>query len=284
VLARLATLISLAALSLIVLASPAQASVTIGQLGSPLTSSDCGGRDLVPLAVSTGTQYLAHGTGTLTSWSTNAIAGAGQMVTFKVWRGFYTHQVISHDGPHLLTPGALNTFPVNLPIQHGDLIGLTTVAGTVGCKFPAPPGLNDIDSRLGNLADGQSGDFVSLFDYRLNLQAVLSPSNTFSLSYSGQSSLQKQRGEGTIKVEVAGAGELVTTGKGAKTSAATAAGVQEVTADGGLITVRAKGRARRTLSQTGQVKLRLKVTYTPTGGTPNTKSIKVKLKKIRKTT
>jgi hypothetical protein len=62
----------------------------------------------------------------LTSWSTNASSGAGQYLEFKVYRpvSTYTYTVVGHDGPQPLTPGVLNTFPIDIPVQAGDVLGL----------------------------------------------------------------------------------------------------------------------------------------------------------------
>jgi hypothetical protein len=43
--------------------------------------------------------------------------------------------------------------------------------------------------------------------------------------------------------------------------------------------VKAKGKKLRTLNDTGKVKVTASVTYTPTGGDPQTQQLKVKLKK-----
>ena len=42
--------------------------------------------------------------------------------------------------------------------------------------------------------------------------------------------------------------------------------------------MRARGKARRKLADEGSAKLRLSVTFTPSGGDPNTLSKKLKLK------
>jgi hypothetical protein len=45
------------------------------------------------------------------------------------------------------------------------------------------------------------------------------------------------------------------------------------------LTIKAKGKKKRKLNETGKVKLNVAVTYTPTGGDPATQSVKMKLKK-----
>lgn len=43
--------------------------------------------------------------------------------------------------------------------------------------------------------------------------------------------------------------------------------------------IKAKGKKRKTLNEAGKVKLKPKITFTPTGGDPSTQSTKLKLKK-----
>ena len=43
--------------------------------------------------------------------------------------------------------------------------------------------------------------------------------------------------------------------------------------------IKARGKKQKKLNETGKVKLNVAVTYTPTGGDPNTQSTKVKLRK-----
>jgi hypothetical protein len=84
--------------------------------------------DVFQSAVSSGSTYIVPpGYTTLTSWSTNASAGAGQMMKMKVFRkvvepNFY--KIVAVDGPRSLVPGVLNTFSVSIPVEAGDYIGL----------------------------------------------------------------------------------------------------------------------------------------------------------------
>ncbi|HEY6654678.1 MAG TPA: hypothetical protein VI028_11160 [Solirubrobacterales bacterium] len=43
--------------------------------------------------------------------------------------------------------------------------------------------------------------------------------------------------------------------------------------------IKAKGKKKRKLNETGKAKLNVAITYTPTGGDPNIQSVKVNLKK-----
>lgn len=282
--ARLGTLVCFAALSLIASASSASASVTIGQLASPADPTAClNGRDWAGGGVNDGADYYTPGSGTITSWSTNAGGGGGQ-VEMKVFResptNFRLFQAVAHDGPRTLTPSKINTFPVNLPVQFGDFIGLTTISGSTSCRFSAAGAQNNIAVRVGSLADGESGLFDFFGNYRLNVQAVLSPTNAFTVKAQPLSKTDKKAGTATLRVDLPGHGELTASGKGAKAAAAGAVPAKSVSQDGATLVVGAKGKQKRKLLDTGKVKLRIAVTFTPTGGTPSTQSLKVTLKKI----
>ncbi len=109
------------------------------------------------------------------------------------------------------------------------------------------------------------------------LAALFDPSNTFTL---GQLTRNKKRGTATITVnDIPNPGDLTGSGKGA-TVASTAVTSKAVTPPGpATLTIKANGKKKRTLTETGKVTLNIAVTYTPTGGSANTQSVKVKLKK-----
>jgi len=275
---------SLTALSLTASASPAAASVTIGQLAPATPSVDCTGADFdhVQPSVTSGTTYVVPplppaSALVISSWSHNAAAAAGQVLTMKVFRKVAdpaTYVVVGHDGPRPLTASTLNTFSASVPVKPGDVLGLnSTAASMTGCAFPTPG-----ESRLvraGNLADGESGAFGSAPDRRLNVSAVVAPSNTFTL---GEAKRNKKKGTATLTVDVPNPGELALSGNGVKTAGAVAA--TTVTAPGAVeLLVRAKGKKKRKLNETGKVKVKPTITYTPTGGDPSTQSTKLKLKK-----
>ena len=96
----------------------------------------------------------------------------------------------------------------------------------------------------------------------------------------GSSPATRRRGTATITVnDIPNPGDLTGSGKGA-TVASTAVTSKAVTPPGpATLTIKAKGKKKRTLNETGKVKLNVAVTYTPTGGSANTQSVKVKLKK-----
>jgi predicted lipoprotein with Yx(FWY)xxD motif len=145
--------------------------------------------DLLQPSVSSGTGYVVPANGTtITSWSTNASAGAGQTMTLKVFRQTAdpsTYEVIGHDGPRSLTPGSstmgtINTFSgLSLTVQPGDVIGLyPDNANTVSdaCMFPS-----NGDSYLfshTNLGDASSAAFSTATGDLLNVSAIVQLAQT----------------------------------------------------------------------------------------------------------
>jgi tripartite motif-containing protein 71 len=99
------------------------------------------------------------------------------------------------------------------------------------------------------------------------------PSNQFSF---GKLKLNTKKGTAKLTVELPGPGELVLAGKGVKSQGKQVAGVGDT-----KLSIKAKGKASKKLTKKGKVKLTLAVTFTPTGGEPNERSKKVKLKRKR---
>ena len=198
---RLSLASVLAAGLLVVGASSAAGAVTIGQLAPespPQGFADPSGTfDIAQPTVTSGNPYVAPGTGTITSWSHNAAAGAGQILTFKVFRRVTgsTYMVVGHDGPRSMTGGAVNTFPASIPVKPGDVIGLYfDVAPPAKAYFFDFPG-DEFLERSGNLADGQSGAFVSNPDRRVNVTAMFEPTISPATCRGRTATLQGTSGE-----------------------------------------------------------------------------------------
>jgi hypothetical protein len=140
-------------------------------------------------------------------------------------------------------------------------------------------GPQTILERLGDLADGASPETFSSpgGPIRINVTAVFVPTNTFTL---GATKLNKKNGTATLTVNVPNPGELTATGKGVM--AASRAVISKTVGAAGEVelVIRAKGKKARALSETGKVKIKPKITFTPTGGDPSTQSRKLKLKKL----
>lgn len=269
----------MAAVALAAGASTATASQTIGQLApSPATTVCNTLRDRLQPTVTSGAGYVVPTTGGVTnwrlrSWSHNAGPGAGQTLGMKVFRKIANpanYAVVAHDGPRPLTSGVLNTFVVNIPVRAGDVLGsVQTTAASVACSFPAVG-----DSHLfsdGNLADGASEPFTPSPGSRLNMTAVIAPTNSFAVRTVKR---DKKKGTATFSLVVPNPGGVAVRGKGVKPDKATAGAAGDV-----KVKVRAKGKKRRALNASGKATVKPDITFTPIGGDPGTQPQKVKLKK-----
>jgi hypothetical protein len=110
---------------------------------------------------------------------------------------------------------------------------------------------------------------------------AVSPTNAFSF---GKLKRNTQNGTATLTVDVPGPGKLTLGGKGVQPQRSTASSLgapaRAVSAAGAVkLTVKATGKAKKKLRKTGKAKVKAKVTFTPTGGSPASKSETVKLKK-----
>jgi hypothetical protein len=260
-------------------AAPAAASVPIGQVAT-MSPGACGENfDATQMSVAAGTGYTVPSTGgiaswTVTSWSTRAGSAAGQMLTMKIFRQVagLTYSVVGHDGPRLLAPGVDNSFATSpgFSVKPGDVLGLHTDSDDIDCVDNTGQ-TGDVQLFLNdsNLADGQSGLFDTFATQRLNVAAVLDPTNQFTRARTRRN---KKRGIAILTLRVPNPGELVASGKGVKRVSKTVASPGDVT-----LKIAAKGKKRRKLNDTGKAKLSPTLAFTPTGGVPSTQVAKVKL-------
>ena len=273
-------------------ASPAAAApVTIGQLPPTTPPTNCFQQlDALQPAVTSGNTYVVPATGTVTSWSHYAGAGAGQFLSMKVFRKVAdpaTYAVVGHDGARSLTGGVINTFPASIAVKPGDVLGVNSAnAETVNnaCAFAAPGETGPL--LPGDLADGATAAFVATStDSLLNVTAIVEPSNTVvepSNSFSlGKVKRNKKKGTATLAVEVPNPGTLVLGGKGVKDASAAGAVISKTVDAAGTVKllIKAKGKKKKKLKKKGKVKLNPTITYTPTGGAASAQTKKLTLKK-----
>jgi hypothetical protein len=261
-------------------AAPASAAVTIGQVapsGGVLETCPPGATDLVqPSVTAGGNLYSVRAAGTITSWSTRS--GGSGSYTLKVLRRTTdpdVFRVIGHSGPHPLTSG-LKTFPANLTVSSGDLIGLNATGPGAGntCAFSSPGDF--VLTRGGNLPDGGSGNFPpgdAMGNVRLNLSATLVPTNVFSF---GRITRDRRKGSAALEILVSNPGSVTLAGNGLKAKRATkTVAVPSVV----RFAIAVTGKRKRKLNRKGRVSVQVNATFTPIGGDPATQSIRVKLKK-----
>jgi hypothetical protein len=258
----------------------AAGSVTIGQIGDSSSSSCKSKQNWVQLGVAAGNGFTIPGNGTITSWTMYGAGATGQPFTMMIYRSLAdisstlkSIQVVGHAGPETVLPGgtAGNTFPANVPVKTGDLLGLHTggSTGNAKCAVPAPGGTFGL--FLGNPADGESDAYaVSSSASYLDIEATFVPDNTFTLA--GKIQHNRKSGSASLTFSLPNTGTLTGAGSGAKVA-------KEVPAGLATVKVKAKGAKRRALNRSGKVVLKPKITYAPTGGDPSTQQFKVKLLK-----
>ena len=220
----------------------------------------------------------------VTSWSTYASPDEGQLLAFKVVRRTATAEFrqLFHDGPRLLAPAQLNTFPVTIPVRAGDLIGVNpTNAGpdvTIACVFPASGmGTTEIYIRSGNLSDGETGTFNQVNSTnRVNASAVLEPNNIFTLGHLGRDA---RKGTATEKVFVPNPGTLRVVGKGVGKASSARTAIRMNAARTVKLPIRATGKKLKRLNAKGAVKVAPTITFTPIDGRPRSVALRVKLLK-----
>jgi hypothetical protein len=234
--------------------------------------------DFAQANVVSGNSYTVPGNGRIISWSHNASSTASQSITLKVLRkvadpNFY--EVVGLDGPRPLDPGLLNTFSgVDIPVKSGDLIGARPTNAFL--VFTGTPGDTILVNSMVNVGLGQQASFVTADADRLNLTAVFEPSNAVTL---GKTALNKKKGTATLNLTLPNSGDLTASGKGVKASSASAVTSKAVPAGAAKLVIKAKGKQKQSLYTTGKVTLKVAIKFTPAGGEPGTKSVKVKLKK-----
>jgi subtilisin-like proprotein convertase family protein len=191
--------------------------------------------------------------------------------------------------------GAAGPIPSGAPLASGtfqptnnDILSDSCLVGGGGDAFPGPAPSGPYGSMLAvfngtnpngtwNLyvvddTVGDSGSFGGGWTLEIK------PSNVFTL---GAVTRNKKKGTARLTVNVPGPGELALSGNGVKTAdTAGAVAAKTVPAAGKVrLLIRAKGKKKRKLNETGKVKVMPSVTFTPTGGDPSTQARKLKLKK-----
>ncbi|HEY5977194.1 MAG TPA: IPT/TIG domain-containing protein [Solirubrobacterales bacterium] len=207
---RLPLSLSLVLLASLCASSGAGAQTTLGQTlpDVPFGLNTCeykGSWDEFQSSSASGSGYVAPTTGAITSWSHLAGEGVGQKLIFKVFRRSGSSFTVVGRDERGLAPSTLNTFPVSIPVQAGDILGFHIFdAGAVTpsvCSYETGLLGDTLAYQEGNAADGVSTPIQEEYaGYRLNLSATLLPPPAVSgLSPAGGSV------SGGTKVAIAGA-------------------------------------------------------------------------------
>ncbi len=266
---------------------------------------------VAPFSTVPGTPSYATPNGVLTSWrfhsSADPAAGAVRLKIFRYTGTALVFKVLAESSLKTLQPDTAYDFKERIPVDQGDLLGLTASGDAeVGITVPGTPQNQLAQFGGGDIPPGATGTATIAWpDLRPSVAATIEADadgdgfgddtqdkcpvdrTTQALcQFSfGRLERNKKRGTAVLPVTVPGAGTLSLSGKGvagqhASTSrAASARGRAMASASTVKLVVKGKGKKKKTLNKTGKVKLKLAITYTPAGGDPSTRSMKVKLKK-----
>jgi hypothetical protein len=269
-----------ALLAVLSISAEANATVTIGSnLGrAPTVLTGCDpsctrvGASLAPTAVSPG-GLASPVNGTVVTWRIR-VGSSAAPTTFRVVRRFPGDLASGAGTSATVTPSiqAISAFPTRLPIAIGEWIGVDCCVGGGG-MIGVSGGSGTTDLWLPALADGgmprarfQFGP-QDMFETAIN--ADIEPTATLD------SVKAKPKKGGKIKVSLVAPnpGKLFATGKGLHST------TKEVPAAGPFtLVVKPYFRTKRKLADGKRVKAKLKLTFTPTGGSAAVQAVKVKLK------
>jgi hypothetical protein len=286
------------------------------EVGQTTSSPDFGvGTPVAPFSTVPGTPSYATPQGVLTSWrfhsSGDPAAGAVRLKIFRyIGNGSDTDlafKVLAESSLKTLEPDTAYDFKERIPVDQGDLLGLTAVDDAeVGITVPGTPQNRLAQFGGGDIPPGQTGTATIAWpDRRPSVAATVeadadgdgfgddtqdkcpvdrTTQAVCQFSF-GKLKRNTKRGTAVLPVTVPGAGTLSLSGRGvagrqANISRAAGAGGRAVASARTVkLVVKGKGKKKKTLNETGKVKLNLAITYAPNGGDPSTQSMKVKLKK-----
>jgi hypothetical protein len=260
---------------------------------------------VAPFSTVPGTPSYETPHGVLTSWrfhsSGDSAAGAVRLKIFRYTGPDLVFKVLAESSLKTLEPDTAYDFKERIPVDQGDLLGLTAVGDAeVGITVPGTPQNQLAQFGGGDIPPGETGTATIAWpDLRPSVAATVEPDadgdgfgdatqdkcpvdrTTQAVCQFSFGSLKKNKKRGTavLPVTVPGAGTLSLSGRGVAGQQASTGSRAVASASTVKLVVKGKGKKKKTLNETGKVKLNLAITYTPTGGDPSTKSMKVKLKK-----
>jgi hypothetical protein len=215
--------------------------------------------------------------GTVTSVGVNVVASlqsADLTVRLRVLQG--RTGVASSDPVTLRDADGIQTFQTDMPITVGDVIGIDTLPasppGRIGIGRFTAAGNSTVEFFSPPLLDGGPVQNPQASTGGvLDINAVIEPSNSFQF---GSVTKNTSKGTAKIPVDASNTGTLKVAGNGVKKASKDVDGPGTV-----KVKVAAKGDQLKTLNKKGKVQVKAKVTFTPTGGDPRTKTKTVTLKK-----
>jgi hypothetical protein len=172
------------AVGLVVLAIPGSASAAtqLGQLPAGDPDGGCvSGLNNAQVAVAAGNTYqVPGGGGVITSWQhrgDSAVPGSGRL---QVWRqtGTVAFTLVGRSDVQVFQAGVVNSFPVQIPVSGGELLGLRITSQSSGCSDVTflPGDVHRYDTMGSpDPAPGDVSFLVNASAVRLNVTASLEP-------------------------------------------------------------------------------------------------------------
>jgi virginiamycin B lyase len=167
--------------------------------------------------------------------------------------------------------GGARTYSIASGPSHGEISGFSLSAGTL--TYTPDRGFSGTDSfRFAASNAGATSPIATATIQVAPAPRIAPVPNDFTF---GALTLNKKNGTARLAVEIPGAGglELAETAR-VKGASASAAAAGEVT-----LIVKAKGRARRKLRNSGKARVTAEVTFAPIGGAPSAQATSLRLVK-----
>jgi hypothetical protein len=265
---------------------------------------------VAPFSTVPGTPSYETPDGVLTSWrfhsSDDAAAGAVRLKIFRYTGTGLAFQVLAESSLKTLAPDTAYEFKERIPVDQGNLLGLTAVDNAeVGITVPGTPGNQLAQFGGGDIAPGQTGTATIAWpNLRPSVAATIESDadndgfgddtqdkcpvdrGTQALCRFGFGKVKRNEKKGTaiLPVTVPGAGTLALSGKGVVKQEATASrakghGKAVASASTVRLLVKPKGKAKGKLNRSGKARIKAVVTFTPNGGPPVAQPRRLKLVK-----
>ena len=174
------TLVAFAMLAVLAFGATAASTATTTTVGQTSATADylCDAEFDLQTGVDSGTSFeVPAGNWIVTSWSTyagSAGGSMGSMIFRPAGSGSYT--VLAETPVESLAPSVLNTFPTNIHVQGGDLLGFWATGGAAcATNTGLLPDINPADFPLSQPAVGDTVTPTPFPGYRINISATLIP-------------------------------------------------------------------------------------------------------------
>ena len=243
--------------------------ITINQTCAP-AAAPC---TFLPFAVNAGNAFpvKSPANGTVTSFTIKS--GTADTVTFRLGRYGKGGTTARGDGTGptvaLPSPGTF-TVPASVPIKAGDYVGIDSSLHRAYENLPCTGtgGTFIYNPILPNAGPFQVVDANAICE--LMVRAAIVPSNVISLN---KAILKLKGSSARLPVTVPGPGKLKLKGAGvAPRSAGDGAVTSQKVKKAGKATLKIKprGKTKSKLERSGRARVKVRITFSPKGGTPRT--------------